>query len=432
MRYNNWFCENAGLIRMVSLMLVASCLAFLPAMAQERETHVILISLDGYRYDYTERFQPENIQRLIASGTAAEGLIPVFPSKTFPNHYSLATGMRPEFHGLVDNTFLDPTSGQVYVINDRAIVQDGYWYGGTPLWVLAEQNGIKAASYFFVGTEAPVQGLQPSYYYNYDATVSNLTRVAKVFEWLALSEEERPRLVTLYFSDMDDIGHRYGPDNDEQLEKRLYKLDRELGALFEGLKSFDLDIHVILVSDHGMMNIPKSNLLDLDAIIAGIPAKVVNDGALAHVYLEDRHEEKAVFEQLRQRQDRFAVIKTGEKGHYSLNSPYSERLGDLLILPEPGYYLATPSDRVKYQNRSALFGTDTFGEHGFSPTHKDMQGIFYAVGPRIREGLRIAPFENIHVYPLVCELLGLDVPEEVEGKIEVLNPILKNGKDDEE
>jgi predicted AlkP superfamily pyrophosphatase or phosphodiesterase len=251
------------------LFLIFTCLWFSAFAQGKREPIVILISLDGFRYDYVERFQPENLSRFIADGTAAKGLIPSFPSKTFPHHYTIATGMLPEHHGLVDNAFYEPFKNQVYTMGNRDIVQDGYWYGGTPIWVWAEQNGIKSASYFFVGSEAPVQGVRPTYYYDYDGSVPNLTRIAKVFEWLQLPEEDRPRMITLYFSDMDDTGHRYGPSTDAELKKTLTRLDRELGALFEGLKSFDEAIHVILVSDHGMADVKKERLINLDQLTQG-------------------------------------------------------------------------------------------------------------------------------------------------------------------
>lgn len=394
--------------------------------AQQKDQYVILISLDGYRYDYTERFQPENLSKFIKEGVEAEAMSPSFPSKTFPNHYTLATGMKPENHGLIDNSFYDPAKDQVYVINDREIVQDGYWYGGTPLWVLAEQNGLTTASYFFVGTEAPVQGIQPTYYYNYDANIPNLARIIKVFEWLMLPEEQRPRLITLYFSDMDDIGHRYGPDNDEQLNKRLQRLDKELGALFEGLKSFDLDINVFIVSDHGMTKVPKENLINLDQVTEGIDAKVINNGASAHIYLNNPLEIEEIYLKLNSKEGPFKAVKVNDRTFYKNIENYRHRMGDLVVLPYLGFYLATTEGMVSYQNRSAIFKTSVFGEHGYSPEYKDMQGIFYANGPRLKEGIKIGKFQNIHVYPLICEILGLEIPEGIDGRLEVLKPILKN------
>jgi predicted AlkP superfamily pyrophosphatase or phosphodiesterase len=330
------------------------------SLAQEKEPIVLLISLDGFRHDYVARFQPPNLSRFIAEGSAAEGLIPSFPSKTFPNHYTIATGMLPEHHGLVDNAFYEPAKDQVYTMGNRDIVQDGYWYGGTPIWVLAEQHGIKAASYFFVGTEAPVQGVRPSYFYDYDGGVPNLTRIAKVFDWLQLPASERPRLITLYFSDMDDTGHRYGPTNDEELKKTLFRLDHELGALFEGLKSFDLPIHVVLVSDHGMAEVKKENIILLEPLTEGIQARVVNNGALAHLHLSDPSEKAAVVELLRKREPHITVDDLSTTANYSDLTSFPQRLGDLLIIPNEGHYLADARGSMRYQNSAARFNTQVF------------------------------------------------------------------------
>ncbi|MFD2033617.1 ectonucleotide pyrophosphatase/phosphodiesterase [Belliella marina] len=414
-----------GKLKLITLFYFAFIICQNQSYGQERDTYVILISLDGYRFDYTERFQPENISRFIENGTAATSMIPSFPTKTFPNHYSIATGMKPENHGLVNNSFFDPSKNTVYSIRDRSIVEDGYWYGGTPLWVLAEQNGMKAASYYFVGSEADIQGIRPSYYKNYDGGVSNLTRVSKVFEWLELPSEERPRLITLYFSDMDDVGHAYGPSNDSELSKKLNKLDRELGALFEGLKSIDLDINVFLVSDHGMVDVPRQNLLNLDKITENIAGRIVNNGALAHVYLDNPLELEQVYLDLKMIEGPFDVVKVKDKQYYKNTDSYANRLGELLVIPDLGFYLATSSDMMKYQNRAAMMKTEVFGEHGFSPEYKEMHAIFYANGPQVCEGMKIDSFQNIHVYPMIANLLGLPMPEGIDGRLEVLAPILK-------
>lgn len=393
--------------------------------SQDKKPVVILISLDGFRYDYVERFQPENLTRFIAEGVSAKGLIPSFPSKTFPNHYTIATGMLPEHHGLVDNAFFEPFKNQVYTMGNREIVQDGYWYGGIPIWVLAEQHGMKSASYFFVGSEAPVQGTRPTYYYDYDGSVPNLTRIAKVFEWLQLPEPDRPQIITLYFSDMDDTGHRYGPSNDQELKRTLTKLDHELGALFEGLKSFDLEIHVVLVSDHGMADVKKENLINLDALTERIEARVVNNGALAHLHLTNPAKKSEVINLLTQRSKDITIDDLSKNENYTDISKFPQRFGDLIILPKMGHYLADERGIVRYQNNSARFKTEVFGEHGFSPRNTEMWGIFYAKGPKIKGGIQMEPFQNIHIYPLLCQLLGLPIPEEIDGKPEVLAPVLK-------
>jgi predicted AlkP superfamily pyrophosphatase or phosphodiesterase len=407
------------------LVFIAMLFVWTATFSQEKEPILILISLDGFRHDYVERFQPENLSRFIAEGTAAKGLIPSFPTKTFPNHYTIATGMLPEHHGLVDNAFYEPAKDQVYTMGNRDIVQDGYWYGGTPIWVLAEQQGIKAASYFFVGTEAPIQGVRPSYYYDYDGGVPNLTRIAKVFDWLRLPEVDRPRLITLYFSDMDDTGHRYGPNNDLELKKTLDRLDHELGALFEGLESFDLPIHVVLVSDHGMMEVKQENLILLEDLTEGIEGRVVNNGALAHLHLENPKEKEKVIQVLLSRNPNLTIDDLSTTENYSDLAAFPQRKGDLLILPKEGYYLTDVKGKVRYQSNAARFQTQVFGEHGYTPRYKDMRGIFYAKGPMIKVGLEIEPFQNIHIYPLLCRILNLPLPENLDGKSAVLEPILK-------
>lgn len=413
-------------MKQLVLLALAVGIVYSAYSQESKPSYVILISLDGFRYDYVERFKPENISRFIEAGTAADGLIPSFPSKTFPNHYTIATGMKPEHHGLVDNSFYEPSKDVVYTMGNREIIEDGYWYGGTPLWVLAENNGMKAASYFFVGSEAPVQGIRPSYYFPYDGNVPNLTRIAKVFAWLQLPETERPRLITLYFSDMDNTGHRYGPNNDEKLKASLDRLDHELGALFEGLKSFDLDINVILVSDHGMANVPKNKLINLDILTEGIGARVVNNGALAHLHLENPEEKAEVIRILEGRPGNFKIEDVASRVSYKDISRYPNRMGDLLILPDLGYYLADERGIFRYQNNSAMMKTEVFGEHGYSPENREMHGIFYANGPEIKAGLKIDRFENIHIYPMICQILGLPIPKEIDGKAEVLAPILKD------
>ncbi|PZX51109.1 putative AlkP superfamily pyrophosphatase or phosphodiesterase [Algoriphagus ratkowskyi] len=405
------------------LIAVLSFSAF--AFSQEKkEPIVILISLDGFRYDYVERFQPENLIRFIADGVEAESMMPSFPSKTFPNHYTIATGLKPEHHGLIDNSFYDPKKDQTYGIGKKELVQDGSWYGGTPLWVLAEQNGMVAASYFFVGSEADIQGVRPSYYHDYDGRVSNMTRVAEVFKWLELPEEKRPRLITMYFSDMDDIGHRYGPSNDEKLSSGLKKLDHELGALFEGLKSYELDINVVIVSDHGMIDVRPENYLNLTELTKGIPARIVNSGALAHVYLEDQKDKERVIRQLEASKFPIHVTDVDDKENYQ-DLMYKDKIGDILIIPAKDYYLAWETTLTRIQENLKRLDTNIFGEHGYSPAYKDMHAIFYANGPAFKSGLAIETFQNIHVYPLICKILGLPIPENIDGKLEVLEPILK-------
>lgn len=382
---------------------------------------VILISCDGFRYDYVKRFRPPHLLAFIEEGVQAASMISSYPSKTFPNHYTIATGLYPENHGLVDNTFYDPARGELYRISKREAVEDGSWYGGLPLWVNVEQNGMVAASYFFVGSEADIQGKRPSYYFRYEGTTPNETRVRQALDWLALPEAQRPHLITLYFSDMDDAGHRYGPSDDENIGATLMKLDEALGQLFEGVKNTGLPVNIIIVSDHGMIDVSPDKLINIDPLQQEEKYFIANNGALAHVYMKEGEDREAACRFLREQQNHFRVYKAEDFPFYRPRRAYAPRLGGLILLPDYGYYLSD-SRRIAQARQG---GFKQGGEHGFNPEFQEMHAIFYASGPAFKKGLEIPSFRNVHVYPLICRILGLPIPEDIDGRVEVLQGILK-------
>lgn len=386
----------------------------------QQKPYVILISLDGFRWDYVQRFKPPNLSQFIAEGVQAEALIPSFPSKTFINHYSIATGMYPERHGLVDNAFYDKQRDAVYRMGSREMVEDGTWYGGTPIWVQAQQHNIVSASFFFVGSEADVQGTRPTYYYRYNGSIPNQRRVDQVLSWLQLPERERPHVISLYFSDMDDVGHRYGPNNDNMLKDALMSLDTVLGNLFEGLEKSRLPVNVIIVSDHGMMPINLDGLLPIEALEDPDRYRIINNGALAYLYLHEGVQAASVIADLRKKAVNYQVYPTKELPYFDL-PPTNIRWGDIIAIPDSGYYFST-ARVIGMRNKS---GNTQFGEHGFDTGMRDMGGIFYARGPGIRENLQIPAFKNVHVYPLMCHLLGIPVPKDIDGDEAVLRFILR-------
>jgi alkaline phosphatase D len=225
------------------------------APQQLSKPYVILVSLDGFRYDYAKRYHAEHLLALAAEGASApEGMLPSYPSITFPNHYTIVTGLYPEHHGIVANSFYDPARKETYNYHDGKSVGDGTWYGGTPLWVLAEQQGMRSASFFWVGSEADIQGVRPTYYLKFDASFPNHKRVEQVLAWLHLPPEQRPHMITLYFSDTDTAGHRYGPDS-PQVADAVHELDGEIGKLVDGIKQSKLAVDLIVLADHGMAEV---------------------------------------------------------------------------------------------------------------------------------------------------------------------------------
>jgi predicted AlkP superfamily pyrophosphatase or phosphodiesterase len=370
--------------------------------------HVVLVSFDGFRADYFEMYGPPNFQRAINRGIRAEALIPVFPSKTFPNHYSIVTGLYPEHHGIVGNAFYDPARDASYAFWEPAVT-DGSWYRGEPIWVTAEKQGMVSACFFWPGSEASIQGLRPTYYHRYDGDVPNDTRVDAVLEWLRLPDASRPRVITLYFSDVDTAGHRYGPSSQETREA-VMTVDAALGRLMDGIDALPIrdQIYLLLVSDHGMAETgapwvtPLEGLIDLQGITvpdAGPAANLHVPGDAAHV--------RRVRDQLNaglQHGRAYLRPEVPERLHYRADP----RIGDVVIVMEAPYMVS-----VRRPGRED--STPPVGMHGWDPAVVSMHGIFVATGPGLKQASSVPAFVNVDVYPFMAEVLGLSLPERLDG-----------------
>jgi alkaline phosphatase D len=395
-----------------------------PGYGQQKDIpYVILISFDGFRYDYADKFDALYFKSLRKKGAWAEGLIPSFPSKTFPNHYSIITGLYPGHHGLVDNNFYDPEREEFYGMKNLKMKNDPYYYGGVPLWRLAKQHGIKTASFFWVGSELPQTDLHPDFYYPYNESIPDTTRIQQVINWLNLPEKERPHFITLYFSSPDHEGHTYGPSS-EETKKAVLRSDYILEQLVKGLHRTELPVNVVIVSDHGMEELKQQadTYIFLDEILnrKDTSIKVANGGTQAHVYIKDVNKRESVFKSLQASAKNFMVYKQADfpkRWHY--NTP---RSGDLLITANPGSYIV---DQERKKFLSTIEPGTLFGVHGYDPRRlRSMMGIFYAFGPNIIQGKGIPPFENIHIYPFIASLLKLPTPV-IDGDGKVLQKIIR-------
>jgi predicted AlkP superfamily pyrophosphatase or phosphodiesterase len=388
--------------------------------SKKEPPYVLLISFDGFRHDYVAKFQPPHLLKFIEGGAAAETMLPSFPSKTFPNHYAIVTGMYPGHHGLVDNTFYDSARNVVYTMGKRELVQDPYYYGGIPLWQLAQQQGLKSASYFWVGSEAPVAGSYPDYYEIYDGNVPNEARIEKVIEWLQLPDGKRPQFISLYFSLVDSEGHSSGP-NSEKLKHTVLEADRLLGLIDQKIAELHLPVNILVTSDHGMYEMKETpeTFVYLDSLFAPEDSiRFANSGPIVHVYEDDSATREQILQSLDNGQAHFEAYRredTPERWHYR-NHP---RIGDLLLVMEPGYYFRNGApDTTKPMMDSP------WGVHGFDPyLTPEMGAIFYAKGPNIKKGVTIPVFENVYVYPLVAKILGLKAPDNIDGDVNVLAPV---------
>jgi len=371
------------------------------AEAQQDKPYVVLISFDGFGWDYTDRFSTPALDRLIERGVRAESLKPVYPTLTFPNHYSIATGTYPAEHGIIANRFPHEDSGAWYHYKDRATVQDGSWYGGEPIWVAAERAGMVSASYFFVGTEAPVDGISPSHWYPFSAETPGGERVDQVLRWLQLPADQRPHIVTLYFEHVDATSHRYGPGSPESAAA-IAEVNGHLAQLLDGIETLPIrdDVYIIVVSDHGQSvyrDLPGTLILDEIIDLDGID--VVEGGSYAFLFLDDTDGGRAV-------RIRDAVNAEWAHGRAWLQNDAPEewqlghgtRVADVILQPDPGYAVLSTQELAFKMNA---------GAHGWTPEFRDMHGIFIAAGPRLPSGCTVGTIGAIEVYPLLLAILEL-------------------------
>lgn len=383
----------------------------------QAKPYVVMISFDGLRNDYLDRVETPNFRRVAEGGVRAEGLIPVFPSKTFPNHYSIATGMYAEEHGLVDNIFYDPVFDETYHMRDAETVRDARWYGGEPIWVTAERQGMVAGTFFWVGSEAPVGGVRPSYWRKYSSRVPNSTRVHEVLEWLQLPPEQRPHLVMLYVSTVDAAGHRHGPNSGE-VAAAVQRADRVLGELLDGIAAlpFADEVNLIVVSDHGMSELDPRRAEYLDDLVDLKGVRGVNSGPYTTLWVGDSVRADSIRDRLN------AGLRTARAyRRYEIPERFryggSERAGDILVLADPGYQVVRRGSRPQRG-----------GAHGYDPASPEMHGIFLAIGPAFEVGARVPAFENVHIYPLITEILGLTPHPEVSGRLGKVQPLLRSNR----
>ena len=382
--------------------------------AQQAKHYVVLVSLDGFRYDYAEKYGAKNLLQMAARGASSpQGMIPAYPSVTFPNHYTIVTGLYPEHHGLVANSFYDPVRKARFSYTDSMTVADGSWYGGTPLWVLAEQQGMRAASFFWPGSEAEIQGKRPSYYLAFDDKIPDEKRVDQVVAWLKLPAEQRPHFITLYYSNVDHAGHLHGPDAPETAEA-VKHVDEMIGKLSQGIKLLGLPVDLIVVADHGMET-TRGGWVTLDTW-ADL-SQFETSGSL--LYAKSEADAGKAYLSLLGASDTFKVYRRANMPKY-LHYDSNPREGDPIVVPTGPYNIAAHLPR---SNGNPT--TPSIGQHGYDPTTMvSMEAIFYAAGPDIRAGVTVAPFENVNVYPLIAKILGLRVGA-IDGKLRVLQGILQ-------
>lgn len=380
---------------------------------------LILISVDGLHPDMLPRVKTPAIDQLAASGVSAEWLEVVFPSFTFPSHYSIVTGLGPARHGIVANRMYDPQTGRTFSLSNNAEVASSLWWGGEPIWVTAERQGLTAATLFWPGSEAEIAGYRPTHWARYQQDMSHERRVARVLDWL--DGPEPPDFITLYFSKVDSMGHQYGPDS-PQVEEALRDVDRHLALLFDGLEKRGLQdsAHILLVSDHGMAAVSEERTVYLDDYI---DIDRLRPGLLGPVgfFWPDDNEVDAIIDSLSTAHPKMTISRPADlPTHFKFQGHY--RIPPLVALADEGWLISRRGPNRPYANAR--------GAHGYDPRLPSMRAVFIARGPAIVPDSTVpnstmGPISALDLYPLMAHLLGI-VPAQHEGDLSVFKNVLKH------
>ncbi|MEM1268600.1 MAG: ectonucleotide pyrophosphatase/phosphodiesterase [Bacteroidota bacterium] len=360
----------------------------------------MLISIDGFRHDYLDLADTPNFDRLARIGTGALPLKSVFPTKTFPNHYTLVTGLYPENHGIVGNTMYDPEMDARFSLGNRDAVRDSRWWGGEPIWSTAEKQQVRAGTYFWPGTETEIAGVRPSIWEPYDGRIPNEERVETVLSWMDLDADERPGFFTLYFSNVDDAGHARGPEAPET-KRAIENVDRMIGLLIEGLERRGTleRTNILIVSDHGMASTSRDRVVFLDDYVDLEPLSVLDQGALLTIWPNDVPVD-VVYEALHEAHPRLTVYNRSTIPD-SLRLSGSPRLAPILGIPDVGWSVGTRGQHARAPERY------DGGNHGYAPWTPDMYAFFLGAGPAFNPVTDRPLLRNIDLYELMADLLEI-------------------------
>jgi predicted AlkP superfamily pyrophosphatase or phosphodiesterase len=386
--------------------------------SQSSARTVVLIGVDALRWDYINRPTAVNLRRLAERGTRSERLVPSFPSKTYPNFYTLVTGLYPEHHGIVANTMLDSALGWFRIGNDPA-VRMGSWFGGEPIWVTAQQAGLRSAVYFWPGTEAEIKGIRPTWFVGYQGTVPHGDRVYRVLEWLAMPAATRPQLITTYFEDVDGASHAVGPMG-ARTDSAIARVDSAIGAILDGTERLGRmgEVDFVVVSDHGIAQTSPDRLVYLDDYVSMDSIQVIDWTPVAMI--QPRAGKLAYA--LRRLRGAHPSLKVYAKADVPARLHFSSgRVTPIVAIADEGWTITTR----RRASDDAAKGVFSYGAHGYDNALPSMGGTLIAAGPHVRPGTVSPALGNVHVYPLLAALLGV-TPARSDGSSDSIKVFLRN------
>ena len=384
----------------------------LQTWAAGRDNYTVIISLDGLRWDYLDTYDVPFMQQLAREGVKAV-MQPSFPSKTFPNHYTLATGLTPDHHGIITNTFWDRERGVEFSLGNKDTRSKGYYYGGDPVWLTAKHQGVKTATVFWVGSDVAIQGEHPTYWLDYQTQQLDYPgRVDEIIRLLSMPEKERPHLVMAYFEEPDRSGHNYGPMN-RMTRRALEDMDRLLSLMWTRIQMLPIgsQVNLIITGDHGMTSVDPKRFVDIDDVLPKHWYERFCNDYPTLIYASAPQYVDSICDAL-QHVDHIRAWKKADIPAY-LGYGTNKNMGDVVVLPDVGWLFA---DKPSKKQR---------GSHGFDHTAADMQVGFRAVGPDFKVGYEKPDrFRNVCIYPLLCYLLGV-TPSPNDGNLDEVADMLR-------
>jgi predicted AlkP superfamily pyrophosphatase or phosphodiesterase len=405
---------RGAIVGVLALAAIGGCHGGAPSPEPAPRSHgrtVIVLGFDGFARRYLDADSAPALHALARAGVTSKGMIPSFPTITFPNFYALATGLYPDHSGIVNNRFFDPAHDSAFEYK-KPVAHEAYWWGGEPIWVTAQKQGTPAATMFWVGSDAPIAGIRPAHWHSYDHGISFTARVDTMLAWLDLPLAERPRLVMGYFEEPDTQGHHYGPDARETSQAVL-RVDSALAQLVSGLRArgtYD-SVDIVVVADHGMALISTANVVYLDDVVDSASVNVVTLSPNLSISARDGDND-ALVAKLR-KLPHLTVWKKSDvpaRLHYGTNA----RVTPVIAVTDPGWMVA-------WRHGKPL---DLLGEHGYDNENSDMRALFLAHGPDFKGGTTIGEFPNVDVYSLLARLLGV-TPAKNDGTIAPFAAVLR-------
>ncbi|HRP02241.1 MAG TPA: ectonucleotide pyrophosphatase/phosphodiesterase [Candidatus Kapabacteria bacterium] len=400
----------------VNIFLILLCLlSNISCLFANNSNAILLISLDGFRYDYIDRGLTPNMSKFADEGVRTQYLQSSYPTSTFPNHISIVTGLYPKNHGIIANNFVDYSINERFSIRDTNAVRNSKWYPKETFWETCKKNNIISASYFWAGSELNDTSRNPNYYQRYDSKRDYLERVDGVLKWLDLPIDKRPQFISLYFDAADTYGHSFGTESKE-LNTAIHILDSVLNYLFIGLKQRGLydKLNIIIVSDHGMTNLSKSKLINLETIIPEEYADIVNHTAYCFVQPKENYEQKV--KELLEKHKLHYQFYDRDSIPERYNFRNNKRISKIFIMADCGWALTY---NQKWDNKYQ-------GTHGYDNQWSDMLGFMIAKGPDFKSNYKSAGILNIDIYPLMLKILNLNTDNKIDGKLERIIHLLKN------